>query len=159
MRRSKILLLLTAILFCTTCIAQSPFKRLPKPYTQGAVHSNAIGDVVAPAATLNAFRFTGPIAGYMYPQNQVVTGIGYGYQKLHWDDAIQRYKTDFSINAVAYAGGNVEPDLKNPNSIMSLGISAGFANQLIMIGPAYNLPTKDTKGSFGLVVNISVPLN
>jgi hypothetical protein len=152
----KLLLLVTAILFITNCNAQSPFKRLPKPEsTLGAFQSNAI----APGAAISAFRFTGPIAGFMYPQNQLVTGIGYGYNKLHWVDSTQRYYTDFSINAVAYAGGNVTPSI-HPNNIISLGVSVGALNQLIMVGPAYNLPSGgSSKGSVGFVVNISVPLN
>jgi len=148
----KHLFLLLSIAFSLNVSAQSPFKHIPPPAKTYRVTLGASNEITA-------YRFTGPIAGYMYPQNQVVTGLGYGFQRLHYVDSTQRYYTDFSISAMAYAGGNVLPSL-TPNNIMSVGISLGFLNQLVMFGPAYNLPTADKpKGSFGVVINISVPLN
>lgn len=151
---NKILFLLLAIIFTSYSYGQSILKRLPKP--NNVMLSKAMNS--ATSATVTAWRLTGPIAGFMYPQNQVVTGLGYGYQKLHWVDSIQKWYTDYSISLVAYAGGNVTPTL-SPNNIISLGISAGFLNQLIMVGPAYNLPSGNKKGTVGVVFNVSMPLN
>lgn len=149
----KIILYLLILVFSVSvCEAQSSFKRLPKPTSKkslGIVSDNVV----------KAFRFTGPIAGYLYPENQVVTGLGYGWQRMHFVDSTQKFYTDFSISAVAYAGGNVLPTI-HPNNIMSVGISLGVLNQLIMIGPAYNLPSHgNSKGSIGVVLNVSMPLN
>lgn len=133
--------------------SQSAFKALPKHTTHGKY-----GVSVSSPTVTSAFRFTGPIAGFAYPQNQVVTGLGYGWQKLHWIDSTSKYYADFSLSAVVYAGGNVQPSL-NDNNILSVGLSLGVLNQLIMIGPVYNFPKGENKGSFGVVVNFSVPLN
>lgn len=133
----------------------SPFHRIPEP-----AKLKKLALAASPSSVnISAWRFTGPIAGFMYPQNQVVTGLGFGYQNLHWVDSTQRYYTNYSVNAVMYAGGNVTPSI-NPNNIMSVGVSLGVLNQLILIGPAYNLPTSTKpKGTFGIVFNMAVPLN
>lgn len=99
----------------------------------------------------SAFRFTGPIAGYMYPQDKFVTGFGYGWEKLHFDTNKQKYYADLSVILASYVADNSLP--------YAFGISLGAFNQLIMIGPAYNLPTPGKKGSFGVVVNLSMTLN
>jgi len=154
----KNLIILLLVFFCTNCMAQSSFKRMPKP-VQTYRKTNSLSTDNNANKAFSAFRFTGPIAGYLYPQNQVVTGLGYGWQRLHFVDSTQRYYTDFSISAVAYAGGTVAPTL-HPNNIVSIGISLGVLNQLVMIGPAYNLPVHGSAmGSIGVVFNISVPLN
>ena len=151
----KLIFFLSAIIFFSSCvIAQNPLKRMPIPVQK----FSALAGVTA-NPTITAWRFTGPMAGFMYPQNQVVTGLGYGYQRMHFVDSTQRYYTSFSISGVVYAGGNVTPSI-NPNNIISIGISAGLFNQLVMFGPCFNLPSaKSSGGSLGVVVNFSVPLN
>lgn len=146
--------ILFLILFSNCCYAQGVFKRLPKPNTVMLSKSKNI----AVPVTISAWRLTGPIAGFMYPQNQIVTGIGYGYQRLHWVDSTGKWYTNYSISGVVYAGGNVAPSLTS-NNIISIGVSAGFLNQLIMVGPTYNFPTGSTKGTVGVVFNVSMPLN
>ena len=147
----KQLFLLILVAGTLIASAQSPFKALPKK--QHGKYSLALNQ------TTSAFRFTGPIAGYLYPQNQVVTGLGYGYQKLKWIDSTGKYYTMFSVSGVLYAGGNVTPHVFPDNNVISVGISLGVLNQLIMAGPCYNLPKGGNKGSWGVVINVAVPLN
>lgn len=155
LKGNNFIILLCLIILSVNADAQSSFKRMPKPGRTNARFSAA---VAAGQKPVTAFRFTGPIAGFMYPQNLVVTGLGYGWQRMHFVDSTQKYYTDFSISGVVYAGGNVRPGL-NPNNIISAGISLGILNQLLMIGPAYNFPKGEVKGSFGVVFNISIALN
>lgn len=151
----KLFLLSLVLLFSMgICEAQSSFKRLPRPSPSYKKTLAALPDEKA----ITAFRFTGPIAGFMYPQNMVVTGLGYGFQRLHYVDSTDKYYTDFSISGVVYAGGNVRPSI-HPNNIMSVGISLGVLNQVFMAGPCYNFPNGPVKGSIGVVFNISMPLN
>ena len=156
----KHLLLYCLLIFSVSSYAQSSLKRVPKPVKKAA-NARILG-VADNSNVVKAFRFTGPIAGYLFlpgNKNQIVTGLGYGWQRMHFVDSTQKYYTDFSISAVAYAGGNTLPSL-HPNNIMSVGVSIGVLNQLIMLGPAYNLPSiGNSKGSIGLVINISMPLN
>lgn len=156
----KLPILLIFLTFCIgICNAQSSFKRLPKPQSLSASNrTHAISSAPIANQVFTAFRFTGPIAGYLYPQNQVVTGLGYGWQRLHFVDSTQKYYTDFGINAVVLAGGNVLPTL-HPNNIISAGLELSVLNQLFMIGPVWNFGTSGKSGSIGLVFNISVPLN
>jgi|ERR1035437_51435 hypothetical protein len=148
----KSLFILLLIALSINVSAQSPFHRMPKPAMKYGVS-------LAAPVTITAWRFTGPIAGYMYPQSQVVTGLGYGYCWMHFVDSTQRYYTTFSISPTVFAGGNVTPSITS-NNIMSTAVMFGFANQLFMVGPCYNFASpNNSKGSFGVVVSISVPLN
>ena len=146
--------LLLLLIFSITASAQSSFKRIPRP----AKNNARFAAIAAGQKPVTAFRFTGPIAGFMYPQNMVVTGLGYGFQRMHFVDSTQKYYTDFSISGVVYAGGNVRPSI-SPNNIISAGISLSMLNQLINVGPVWNFAKGDVKGSFGVVFSIGVALN
>lgn len=156
-------ILIIALLFSFNTKAQSPFHRLPKPsYATNPFkpipHADKLSLFNSPGE-VSAFRFTGPIAGYDLINNKVVTGVGYGLQKLHWIDSTQKYYADFSLSGIVFAGGNATPSITQ-NNIVSVGIGAGFLNQLLLVAPVYNLPLiEGTKGKFGLVVSISVALN
>lgn len=134
-------------------IKTSPFKRLPPPSKASYYKlSSSVNRVTA-------YRFTAPMAGFDVLNNKIVTGAGYGFNRLHWVDSTQKYYTDYSINAVVYAGGFVAPSIIK-NNIISVGVSAGFLNQIAMVGIAYNLPlVEGTKGKMGVILNFSVPLN
>lgn len=156
----KNLLLFSLLIFSINfCYAQSSFHKVPKPH-------KANGKLIAGATVastdntvVKAFRFTGPIAGYMYPQNQVVTGLGYGWQRMHFVDSTQKYYTDFSISGVILAGGKVLPSIPKQN-VISVGVGLGVLNQLFEIIPCWNFPVSgSSKGSIGLVLSIAVPLN
>ena len=152
MKHLKIVILF--LLIANLATAQSPFKRLAKP--QRSYGLSATGNVIVPKET--AWRFLSPILGYT-TDNQIVTGSGFGWNKLHYVDSTEKWYTDLSINAMAYAGGRVNPSF-NPNNIASLGISFGVLNQLIIGGVAYNLPLiPGTKGKIIGVVSLAVPLN
>ncbi len=153
----KFIILICLLIISINVMSQSSFKRIPKPVQSQRARLAPTGAVIG-EKPFTAFRFTGPIAGFMYPQNMVVTGLGYGFQRLHFVDSTQKYYTDFSISAVVYAGGNVTPKV-NPNNIISAGVSLGVLNQLFMVGPVYNFPKGEAKGSFGVVFNISIALN
>jgi hypothetical protein len=151
MKHLKIVILF--LLIANLATAQSPFKRLQKPQR---IYSLSAWNVSIPKIT--AWRFLSPILGYT-TDNQIVTGSGFGYNKLHYVDSTEKWYTDISINAMVYAGGRVNPSF-NPNNIASIGISIGLLNQLIILGPAYNLPIlAGTKGKIIGVVSLAVPLN
>jgi len=93
------------------------------------------------------------MAGYLYPGQQLVTGLGYGFNHLKFIDSTQKWNTIYSVNAVVFAGGNVAPTL-SPFTVLSAGISVGLLNQLIQVGPVYNF-----SGKFGVFLSVSVALN
>lgn len=134
-------------------IAQSPFKRLPKPEQ---LNANVYG-VSAANKTITAFRFT-PMTGYNLSTKQIMAGIGYGAQWMHFVDSTQKYYTTFSVQLVGWVNGSTAPQL-NPPNFASAGLTIGFFNQLIQIGAAYTPPTSVTKGQIGAVVNLAIPLN
>lgn len=154
-------ILIVLIIFSFKTQAQiSPFHRIPPPEKLSPFkpipHKYSLTGAIP---KISAFRFTGPIAGYDLINNKVVTGVGYGLQRLHWIDSTQKYYADFSISGIVFAGGNATPSVSQ-NNIVSVGLGAGFLNQLILVAPVYNLPLiAGTKGKFGLVVSISVALN
>ena len=156
MKKLFFLLFTTIIAFSVNAqIKTSPFKQIPKPETHLLKTFDAIGQAVNP--TITAWRFT-PAAGYNITTKQIMAGIGYGVQWMHFVDSTQKYYTTFSIQGIGWVNGFTAPTL-NPPNFASFGISVGFLNQLIMFGTAYTPSTSDTKGTLGLVVNLAIPLN
>lgn len=142
-------LLTTSVNFAQTKVAVSPFRRLPVPQTNlfKATLSNSI----------TAYRFVLPFAGYSPLTKQISTGIGYGWNKLHYVDSTQRYYTDISVFGAIFINGNVTP---TPYNFTSVGIGVGLLNNLIVIAPSYNLPNGDNKsGAFDLKISFGLPLN
>jgi hypothetical protein len=126
-----------------------PFKPLPK-----VQFGSKLGDV---PTTMNAWRFT-TVAGYSYPSNQVVTGLGFTYQNLKWVDSTQKWYSNWSVGPYIFAGGNVVPSV-NPFNIISVGVGVSVLNQLITLAPVYNLPMDGNGGKFGVVLSIGIALN
>lgn len=156
MKQFTLLLLAVSFFFAATAqnLKSSPFRPIPKPAFTAKTF-DAIGQVTNP--TITAWRFT-PAAGYNVTTKQLMAGIGYGIQWMHFVDSTQKYYTTFSIQGIGWVNGSTAPTL-NPPNFASFGISCGFFNQLIMIGGAYTPATAATKGQLGLVVNLAVPLN
>lgn len=150
----SILLFSLSISFCN---AQSSFKKVPKP-AKNKISALAASSAVN-STVVKAFRFTGPFGGYLYPQGQVVTGLGYGWERMHFNDSTNKWYEDFGIHIIALAGGTVVPTL-HPNNIISVGIELSVLNDLINIGPVYNFPTFGNKsGSVGFMINVTLPMN
>ena len=143
-------LLIAFTIFTIQASAQSPFKRLPKPNTY-----SLSATTVNP--TITAFRFT-PMTGYNLSTNQIMAGIGYGPQWMHFVDSTQKYYTTFSVQLVGWVNGNTAPTL-NPPNFASVGLTIGLFNQLIQVGAAYTPPTSGRNGQIGPVVNLAIPLN
>lgn len=137
----------------------SPFKVLPKP-AWSPLHRLKLAPKVAftqPDSTITAWRFT-VVAGYEYPANQAVTGLGFTYQKLKYIDSVQKWYTTFAVGPYIFAGGQVVPTI-SPFNIISVGVGVAFLNNLITIIPCYNLPVSGNKGSFGVVASFGIALN
>lgn len=143
-------LFLASITFAQTEIKTSPFKHLPIPQKSGLFKAALNTKVVA-------YRFVLPFAGYSPMTKQISTGLGYGWNKMHFVDSTQKYYTDLSIFAAIFLNGDVTP---TPYNFTSIGIGIGMLNNLIVIAPSYNLPNSDHKsGAFDLKISFGVPLN
>lgn len=142
-------LLITTISFAQTKLSVSPFSHIPAP------QKNLFKATVSNSVT--AYRFVLPFAGYSPLTKQISTGIGYGWNKLHYVDSTQRYYTDLSVFGAIFINGNVTP---TPYNFTSVGIGIGLLNNLIVIAPCYNLPNADHQsGAFDLKISFGVPLN
>lgn len=145
-------LIIIALLFIGTMAnAQSPFKSIPKVVTH--VNPFAHAAVAAPDSLLKAWRFIADIVAYSEPGNIAMAGMGYGYQSLKWDYTNSKWNCQWSVSAVAFAGGSVVPS--TPASIMSAGLMVGLLNNTVMAGPVYNFGTKQ----FGVALSIGISLN
>lgn len=142
--------------FASTVSAQvkihtNPFHHLPIPRQSILLKATLAHNYIT------AYRFVLPFAGYSPLTKQMSTGIGYGWNKLHFIDSTQKYYTDLSIFGAIFINGNVTP---TPYNFTSVGVGVGFLNNLIMIAPSYNLPNSDhTGGAFDLKISFGVPLN
>lgn len=158
----KIIISLIVILsFAVTANAQhSPFRPLPKPLSKARVIYGANTSI-----TQTAWRFTAPMGGVLYSKgnSQIVTALGFGWNKLQFNDSTQNWDTKLSINGIIIGGGNIAPNPKDQASIISIGLSLGLLNQHIQIGPAYNFPSAGQPGGLGknlaVFIAVSMPLN
>lgn len=139
-------------------VSVSPFHRLPIPNT---TRISALGDV-APA-TYVAYRFTAATASFDFINNKVLTGIGYGYNKMRikTDSSGNKYwYTDLTVNINVYAAGNTAPTYHDGNTnIIAIGPSVGVLNKLINIGCLFYPGMNGSPARWGANAGIDIPLN
>lgn len=151
----KLFILSAFLFFASMTFAQvqintSPFKHLPIPQKNSLFKAVLNNKIVA-------YRFVLPFAGYSPMTKQISTGLGYGWNKMHFIDSTHKYYTDLSIFAAIFVNGDIVP---TPYNFTSFGIGIGMLNNLITIVPAYNLPNSEHKGgAFDLKISFGVPLN
>lgn len=152
--RKFIALLLIFVIIITNVDAQtkiktSPFHPLPKPQNQYTMLYSVVNN-----NEIQAYRFVLPFASYSVTTKQMSTGIGYGWNKMHWDST--RYYTDLSIFAAVFVNGNVA--VPTPYNFTSVGFGVGLLNGLVNICPTYDLPSADKKGAFDLKLSFGLTL-
>lgn len=145
--------IVAAVFLITSANAQiinsSPFKHLPVPQKSELLKAGLSNEVTA-------YRFMLPFAGYSPVTKQISTGIGYGWNRLHYVDSAHTYYTDVSIFGAIFVNGDLAP---SPYNFTSIGIGVAAFNGLIMIVPAYNLPTSEKKsGAFDLKLSFGLTL-
>ena len=129
---------------------RSPFKHLLPPTKSTFYMSSSI------PTTITAYRFVLPFAGYSPITKQISTGIGYGWNKMHWVDSTQSYYVNLSVFGAIFINGDLTP---TPYNFTSIGAGVGLLNGLIMIVPAYNLPTSENPhGAFDLKLSFGITL-
>lgn len=140
----RILSLLTVLLVCTTLVVgqttlnygfRAPFSALPK-VAPGAMNLLKAVPSASPLV-MNAWRPTATIAAYTYPGNMLMTGVGYGFQHLKYNDTTSKWIIQYSIQGMVFAGGQVTPSIA-PYNIISYGVMVGILNNAIMVGPVLN---------------------
>ena len=147
-----IILSLSMVVFAVGANAQtkmnvSPFHHLPIPQKAGLFNATVSNSVTA-------YRFVLPFAGYSPFTKQISTGLGYGWNKMHFVDSTQTYYTDLAIFGAIFANGDITP---SPYNFISVGVGIGVLNNLIMVVPSYNLPTSgNTSGAFDLKISFGL---
>src|SRR5882724_799208 len=141
----KKLLALLPLLFAVSCFSQSFFKPLPKvksPQVQARKVTRAFIQPDQPLpvplvdSQVNAIRPIANLIAYAEPGHILMAGVGLSYQHLSWSVANQKWRCSWSISGMGWAGGSVAP--KTPTEAVSYGIMAGFLNNMVMFGPAFN---------------------
>jgi hypothetical protein len=149
----KLKLMFLALFIGNICMGQSFFKSLPK------VHSrlNEFGPKATYVidSTFTGFRpiVTAAAYGYTSGQSSLFTGAGFSYEKDTWDVVNLKWKTNWSIAALVYAGGTFAPT--SPQTVVAFGPSISFLNKLISVGAAYNVETKSIMPTFGFSVSLN----
>lgn len=137
----------------------NPFHRLPNPekILQSVKTYTLTAKGLDSTVVLKTFRFS-TFAGYSLLSQKIQAGAGYGWERMHWVDSIQRYYVDYSVIGAILSGGPTTPDITHYTSI---GCGVGLFNQKLIILPVYNLPNKSIngKGGFDVVISVGVPLN
>lgn len=141
-------------------VSISPFHRLPAPAAKAKISFAA-----APTAPVyyTAYRFTAAAASFDFLNNKVLTGIGYGYNKMRIktdSSGNSTWYTDLTININVYAAGNTAPTYSNGSTnIIGFGPSVGILNKLINAGYVFYPPMNGGKAKSGAILGIDIPLN
>lgn len=161
----KITVLLFAVILAFAANAQiifihtDVFHRVPPPtellskiqktsITQKALANPQFPDIAT-------FRIIGPVAGYGITKNSLVTGVGYGYNILHYVDTLQTYHAKVSFNAMLYGSASLGVPSLNPNNknILGIGPAVGLFNNVLLIGYCWKAPLiAGTSGQSDLVI-------
>lgn len=158
----KLLSLTTVILFIAAStqaqtLKVSPFHRLPTQMAKASLFGSAVPTKAA------AWRFTAAAASYDIINNKVLTGIGYGYNRMHLktdSTGNSTWYTDFTANFSIYASGSAVPTYSYGNTnVVAIGPSIGILNKLINIGYVYYPAVNGSKSQSGVIAGISIPLN
>lgn len=134
-------------------VSVSPFKKIPSPLALRMKYGIAKQKAMFASNEVTAMRFSLPFAAYDYRTQQISTGLGYGWNKLHWIDSTQKYYTDLSIFAAILINGSTTP---TPYNFTSIGVGVGFWNGLINIIPCYNI--SNTTDKFGVKISFGLTL-
>lgn len=146
----KLLLLSLAVIFSLSCVAQSPFKPLPKPgnhYNANAKASIVIVDTLPAGSTYVGLRFTGPMVLYVLPNSTVFTGVGIDYEHDTYSQTTGKFYCDWAFAVAVYAGGQFAPT--NVSGVTGVGFSVQLFNKLLSVGVLYNLTTKQVQSGVG----------
>lgn len=144
------ILLFTSSLFAQILIEESPFNHL-KPPEKSVLRMLSSKSIYSKNEYI-AWRFVSPFATYSVTTQQIGTGIGYGWNRMHFVDSTQSYYTDISVILALCINGNITP---TPYNFTSIGLGFGVHNNLFMLVPAYVVPFGgkrggiDIKASFG----------
>ena len=152
--------ILLAVVLLTSALgsrAQGFFSPVPRPahsmkVVAGKGRLEATFDSTV-TSTMNAWRPIVVAAAYSEPGSILMAGTGFGYQHLNWNVSSQAWSCQWSVNAVAFAGGSTIPS--TPATVMSVGILGGLDNNLLMLGPVYNFGTKQ----IGIGVSVGINFN
>lgn len=138
------ILLFTSSLFAQILIEESPFNHLKPP------EKSVLRMLSSKSVSSNkyiAWRFVSPFATYSVTTQQIGTGIGYGWNRMHFVDSTQSYYTDISVILVLCINGNITP---TPYNFTSIGLGFGVHNNLFMLVPAYVVPFGGKKGGIDI---------
>jgi len=108
------------------------------------------------------FRIIGPVVGYGVFNNNLIGGVGYGYNRLHYVDSISIYHSKFSINAMLWGAAQLGIPSLNPSNknIVGVGPAVGLFNNIILIGYCWKAPfIAGTSGQSDLVIVGHLPIN
>lgn len=160
----KIIFLIASLCFVQFGFSQaklkvSPFHRLP--HASNYMKAGIFG-ATAPTS-MTAWRFTAAAASYDVVNNKVLTGIGYGFNKMHIKTDTTGnsvWYTDFTANITVYAAGNATPTYSYGNTnIIGFGPSIGILNKLINVGYVYYPAMNGGTAKSGVIFGVAIPLN
>ncbi len=152
--------MLKSLIFIALCFTigtsygQSFFAPLPKLH--GKYGGEFRSTTPLPDSTFTGFRPMISAAVYGYTKgggSSVFTGAGISYEKDSWNVSTQKWYTDWSVAALAYAGGTFAPT--DAKSVIALGAALSFFNKLASVGAAYNLETHTWMPTIGVSISLN----
>lgn len=111
---------------------------------------------------ITTFRIIGPVAGYGVVNNNLVAGVGYGFNRLHYVDSLSIYHSRYSFNAMLWGAAALGVPSLDPNNknVIGIGPSVGLFNNILVIGYCWKAPfVTGTSGQSDLIIAGHLPIN
>lgn len=164
-------ILITLIIFSFKTEAQKSsvfvktniFHRIPSPMKlieKGKLSLTA--GTVSAYPDITTFRIIGPVAGYGVINNDLIVGVGYGFNRLHYIDSLSTYNSKYSLNAMLWGTAALGVPSLNPNNknVIGIGPSVGLFNNILILGYCWKAPfIAGTTGQSDFVIAGHLPIN
>lgn len=144
----KLLFLVFAVAFATSCSAQSFFKPIPK--CKGTYSTDQVGHLSLTASgdsIQNSFRPVASVTASVSNGAALAGGFGISFQHNKWDIPSQTWVTEYAVSGLGFL-------VTNGNSIGGVaGIVLGIpgTNGLINVGPGYDFTSKQVVFLSGVI--------
>lgn len=153
---AKAILILFLLSACTLGASAQFFKPVPKPGMNK--HNMALSATATTDSTFSGIRPVAIAAAYGYQSGGVSTlmaGTGLGWKHLIYDATTQKWNSQYSINMIAWAQGQIAPSGTINPFAFSFGPTIGLVNDNIMFGAAWDF----SHGKPMIILSFSIPTN
>lgn len=141
-------------LIAQVSFGQSFFRPLAKPVAYSSVKMTLTDSSTTPLpdSTFTGIRPAGPSLVYGYPGNNLMAGIGIGYEHDTYTASTGAWYNNYTAALMVYGGGAVAPT--NQQAVVAIGPLVSLLNKHVSVGVAYDFISKKPIYQIGTTFDI-----